>query len=738
MSGSGRKRVSKWDTKEEDTQHLTGNDYIGKSAFRDNDPEHARFYPEGNGRNGSRRAGPDDDNEHLKSRQRSGEAWPSRSRVSHDDGDAMMGYYDDPRNSSEKDESRQQYIRQSASKERARTRRSGSRSNSRSRSRSPSQRVRRDGGGSYDRHKTRARVSPRSGREFDGRHNKAGDYDWEGNNRKTRDTKYYTEDSREQHPVRVGGRTDYSSNFPEDNTNSRRETSDPISRNYRNEAARDRETHRRDVPEGEFHRSSNIPCRFFASGSGYCRNGNNCRFSHHGAPSARGSPERKPQDEMYSRHDNNNHSGPTERMRNSHRWNDVERSDAGKSTEAEISRVSKGMSDAKGNNSSWIDDMEMSPDWNYGVKTLTKPVNEEHGGMSQSSQSRVLKDTLAPAYEHGVASIAQQDGNRRTVGMFSTVGENTVASSHHNNFSNNLATPALPVQAFNQNIENHVAVPYQSTPLAVGGSQVLLPAAPNLPGGLNSSNPENGNAQNTVSREELNHISNISASLAQFFGNGQPIPHLQSTLNPKQAIQVPEVYGVKEQSSHTQGDLPSNNSIHTGGVPLVPALQIPNSEAQQVRIPENLVSLALNPKASSEENRDKKTDDEASKKPDGKKTGEEEDTAEDAENVAEEEEEDDGAGDENNKKEKDPKGMRAFKFALVEVVKELLKPAWKEGGMNKDAYKNIVKKVVDKVTGAIQSGNIPQTQEKIDHYLSASKPKLTKLVQAYVSKVKKS
>lgn len=589
------------------------------------------------------------------------------------------------------------------------------------------QRVRRDGGGSYDKHKSRARVSPRSGREFDGRYNRAGDYDWEAKNRKTRDTNYYTEDSREQQPMRVGGRTDYSSDFLEENHNSRRETLDPTVRSHRNEFAREREMQRRDVPEGEFHRSSNVPCRFFASGSGYCRNGNNCRFSHHGAPSARGSPERKPQNEIYSRQENNNHSGTTERMRNSHRWNDIERSDAGKSSEVEISRVSKGMSEAKGNNSSWIDDMEMSPDWNYGVKTLKKPVNEEHGGVSQSSQSQVLKDALAPAYEHGAAAIAQQDGNQRNIGMFSTVGEKTVASTHHN-ISNNLANSAPPVQAFRQNIENHSAVPYQSTPLAVGGSQVLLPAATNVPGGLNSSNPENGNAQNTVSREELNHISNISASLAQFFGNGQPIPHLQSTLNPKQAMQVPEVYGTKEQSTHTQSDLPSNNSIHTGGVSAVTALPINNSDTEQLRIPEIVISLAGNPKASSEENREKKTDEEASKEPDGRKTGEEKDAAEDGENVVEEEE-DDGAVDEDNKKEKDPKGMRAFKFALVEIVKELLKPAWKEGGMNKDAYKNIVKKVVDKVTGAIQTGNIPQTQEKIDHYLSASKPKLTKLVQ---------
>ncbi|KAH0969656.1 hypothetical protein GBA52_028448 [Prunus armeniaca] len=40
-----------------------------------------------------------------------------------------------------------------------------------------------------------------------------------------------------------------------------------------------------------------------------------------------------------------------------------------------------------------------------------------------------------------------------------------------------------------------------------------------------------------------------------------------------------------------------------------------------------------------------------------------------------------------------------------------------------------VKKVVDKVTSTMQGANIPQTQEKIDHYLSFSKAKLTKLVQ---------
>jgi hypothetical protein len=90
------------------------------------------------------------------------------------------------------------------------------------------------------------------------------------------------------------------------------------------------------------------------------------------------------------------------------------------------------------------------------------------------------------------------------------------------------------------------------------------------------------------------------------------------------------------------------------------------------------------------------------------------------------------------KQTKDLKGIRTFKFALAEVVKELLKPAWKEGQItNKEDYKTIVKKVLDKVTATMQGPNIPQTQEKIDQYLSFSKPKLNKLVQAYVEKVQK-
>ncbi|XP_072954069.1 zinc finger CCCH domain-containing protein 55-like [Typha angustifolia] len=94
--------------------------------------------------------------------------------------------------------------------------------------------------------------------------------------------------------------------------------------------------------------------------------------------------------------------------------------------------------------------------------------------------------------------------------------------------------------------------------------------------------------------------------------------------------------------------------------------------------------------------------------------------------------------DGENKRSKEAKGIKMFKCALIEFVKDILKPAWKEGHLSKEAHKTIVKKVVEKVTGAMQGPNIPQTQEKIDAYLSYSKAKLNKLVQAYVEKYVKS
>lgn len=82
----------------------------------------------------------------------------------------------------------------------------------------------------------------------------------------------------------------------------------------------------------------------------------------------------------------------------------------------------------------------------------------------------------------------------------------------------------------------------------------------------------------------------------------------------------------------------------------------------------------------------------------------------------------------------DEKAMRLFKISLVELVKEILNPTWKQGKMSKEVYKTIVKKAVDKVTSTIHGVQIPKTQEHIDHYISFSKLKISNLVEAYVEK----
>ncbi|KAG8046428.1 hypothetical protein GUJ93_ZPchr0008g13006 [Zizania palustris] len=88
--------------------------------------------------------------------------------------------------------------------------------------------------------------------------------------------------------------------------------------------------------------------------------------------------------------------------------------------------------------------------------------------------------------------------------------------------------------------------------------------------------------------------------------------------------------------------------------------------------------------------------------------------------------------DGENKKSKDSKALKMFKLALADFVKDALKPTWKEGQLSRELHKTIVKKVIDKVTSTVE--NIPQTKEKIDIYMSYSREKLNKLVQAYVGK----
>lgn len=86
------------------------------------------------------------------------------------------------------------------------------------------------------------------------------------------------------------------------------------------------------------------------------------------------------------------------------------------------------------------------------------------------------------------------------------------------------------------------------------------------------------------------------------------------------------------------------------------------------------------------------------------------------------------------KKKSKERSMKHFKISIAAFVKEVLKPSWRQGNMSKEAFKTIVKKTVDKVSGAMKNHQIPKSQSKINHYIDSSRGKLTKLVMGYVDK----
>ncbi|KAJ7968592.1 Zinc finger CCCH domain-containing protein 27-like [Quillaja saponaria] len=88
--------------------------------------------------------------------------------------------------------------------------------------------------------------------------------------------------------------------------------------------------------------------------------------------------------------------------------------------------------------------------------------------------------------------------------------------------------------------------------------------------------------------------------------------------------------------------------------------------------------------------------------------------------------------------QKELKILRPFRAALIELVKELLKPTWREGNLSKEAHNVIVRKSVDKVLCTLQPHQFPCTTDNVKHYLSSSRSKITKLVEGYVDKYGKS
>ncbi|KAL8150626.1 hypothetical protein V2J09_020434, partial [Rumex salicifolius] len=82
-----------------------------------------------------------------------------------------------------------------------------------------------------------------------------------------------------------------------------------------------------------------------------------------------------------------------------------------------------------------------------------------------------------------------------------------------------------------------------------------------------------------------------------------------------------------------------------------------------------------------------------------------------------------------SKKNKDSRSMKLFKVELASFVKDMLKPSWRQGNMSKEAFKTIVKKTVEKVSGAMKGHRVPKSKAKIDQYIDRSQRKLTALVE---------
>lgn len=429
----------------------------------------------------------------------------------------------------------------------------------------------------------------------------------------------------------------------------------------------------------------------------------------------------------------------------------------------------------------WLGDMDMSPDWNFAVQSSNYVVKEDNShitrGLESSSRNDVSLTTRVQSITqdpfgimHSAATIVQpmiieksvmqlnhdlrEDGaialsydDKNAVGKIGSLhadpkisAQTILAQSFDQNGQHSSAFPLSSLNTIRQNqpvipTETHKGILKnpQNMPLSPEGKYLVKPDSGDLKTAVvNSGIPS---TQKMVSGEQINQLTNLSASLAQLFANGQQLPQLYATLNSNNAVGVPSFASaegsVDPVSSATQ---PVNDETESKrpdisnkppGILLNPAAHKSNLSDGKPEI--KLTNSTPSPRPGGPDGDDSCEDSEGNNKMGDEKSKKAQENRKAQEDGPSEDVDKDGADD--SKKCKDTKGTRAFKFALVELVKELLKPTWKDGQISKDSYKVIVKKVVDKVTGTLQSANIPQTQEKIDHYLSLSKPKLTKLVQ---------
>ncbi|KAE9610236.1 putative transcription factor C3H family [Lupinus albus] len=364
----------------------------------------------------------------------------------------------------------------------------------------------------------------------------------------------------------------------------------------------------------------------------------------------------------------------------------------------------------------WPGDEEMSPDWKYGVGS-SRHLEVKHGEN---------KPQVYPG--QGVNQNAQNvnSSSRRVFGQSQP--------------EISIVRPSVGTVEGMQNKEISTDKKYTV------GSDIMDAS-------ISQAGSRNPPTQNIVSNEQLAQLTCLTASLAHFLGTGQQLPQLYAPLNSHDAkdtsfpgrtegsgmsvsttfIKPAPAVGFQKQYDPICDSIETKNANAWEGPPgfspikkiAEDAVEIPPLLSNSER--HNLIQLHQGENIEVNKESNEVVDEEMQISPRDNKSTKENGPLEST----------DQNGGHNEAKKKDMKGIRAFKYSLVEFIKELLKPTWKEGHITKEDYKAIVKKVSDKVTGTVQRLHIPQTQEKIDHYLSSSKPKLNKLVQAYVEKAQK-
>ncbi|XP_019434527.1 PREDICTED: zinc finger CCCH domain-containing protein 55-like isoform X5 [Lupinus angustifolius] len=704
---------------------------------------------------------------------------------------------------------------------------------------------------------------------------------WESKHREDGAPKYYAPHDSRDHSHRSGRSNEACVNFAKGRCRNGssckfvHNNSDGYSKGSVDESNRERENDRRrrdnSFDQGGGHgpnRSGPPPCKFFANGN--CRNAKSCRFSHD-RQAYGSSPNRRSREDKWGSNPGGDHQtldrrelidsvSSTGRLRDD-RWgsdgNMVDMDNPKRNDTVAVSDTSKLVEDKCGNidasdpgftswprkdgwghalyknrehseptfssgketghwmaenagankhvpqptgTGNWSGD-EMSPDWNYRVRSSSH-IQEEHG---QNKHGITQGGTYLATEHEGTQVIPGQalNQNAQNINPLHSSSGHGVGQSQVDvpilpsrevveSMHNQQVTAGLPEQGFNQNSQNPNLNPFHSSSShAVGQSQVAVPilpsrgiiesmhnqevsaekkytVEPNIKDeGLSQVSSRNPPTKNMVSNEQLTQLSNLSASLAHILGTGQQLPQLYAALNSNDAkdtsslaktevpaipvsntfIKPDPVLGYRKQYDPMCDSIETKKVVASGATPAFsPSKKNAKDKAEIPSLASNSGRrncgnsfkaacseehlIQLQPGRNLEVNKEKNevvVEDRQNSPGDHKNTKENGPL----ENM------DQKGGPDDDKKSKDTKGVRTFKFALVDLVKELLKPAWKEGQINKEDYKAIVKKVVDKVTGTMQGTNIPQTQEKIDHYLSFSKPKLSKLVQAYVERVQK-